>query len=137
VFQLHHLLPQCTVLENVLVPTLPGGNTRSRLDTEKRAYRLLHHVGLDSRIHHRPWQLSGGELQRVAFVRAFINSPKILLADEPTGALDHNTSTALADLLIEMNKVEGVTLIVVTHSTELAEKMNRVCILKDGVLESR
>lgn len=136
VFQLHYLLPQCTVLENVLIPTLPEGDRRTRVDAEKRAQHLLHRVGLDSRIHHRPWQLSGGELQRVAFIRALINSPKILLADEPTGALDHTTSEILSDLLIELNSEEGVTLIVVTHSIDLAEKMDRVYTLKDGTLEN-
>ncbi|MBN2532254.1 MAG: ABC transporter ATP-binding protein [Spirochaetales bacterium] len=137
VFQLHYLLPQCTVMENILIPTLPRANRRSRRNAEKRAEYLIHRAGLDSRIYHRPWQLSGGELQRVAFIRALINSPKILLADEPTGALDHRTSVTLADLLIELNKEEGITLIVVTHSIELAEKMDRGFILKDGILKNK
>jgi lipoprotein-releasing system ATP-binding protein len=142
VFQLHFLLPQCTVLENVLVPTLPGrkkrlpgGKTRSSREIENRALRLLSRAGLDSRRHHRPWQLSGGELQRVAFVRALINSPEILLADEPTGALDHRTSESLENLLIEVNKEEEVTLIVVTHDTGLAKKMDQMYILEDGIVK--
>ena len=133
VFQSHHLLPQCTVLENVLVPTLA---TRSATTTaaQQRALRLLARVGLQDRLDHRPSQLSGGERQRVAVVRALINQPQILLADEPTGALDHASAVNLGQLLIELNREEGVTLIVVTHSLELAGKMQRVLRLEDGRL---
>lgn len=133
VFQSHHLLPQCTVLENVLVPTLA---TRSATTTaaQQRALRLLARVGLQDRLDHRPSQLSGGERQRVAVVRALINQPQILLADEPTGALDHASAVNLGQLLIELNREEDVTLIVVTHSLELAGKMQRVLRLEDGRL---
>lgn len=133
VFQSHHLLPQCTVLENVLVPTLA---TRSATTTaaQQRALRLLARVGLQDRLDHRPSQLSGGERQRVAVVRALINQPQILLADEPTGALDPASAVNLGQLLIELNREEGVTLIVVTHSLELAGKMQRVLRLEDGRL---
>ena len=99
IFQLHHLLPQCSVLENVLLPTLTGRTTTA---DRTRAERLLERVGLKLRLGHRPGQLSGGECQRVAVVRALINRPKLLLADEPTGSLDHATATDLAHLLLEL-----------------------------------
>ena len=99
-----------------------------------RAERLLKRVGLGERLHHRPGQLSGGERQRVAVVRALINQPQLLLADEPTGALDHASATALGQLLTELNREEGVTLIVVTHATDLAQRMGRVLELADGKL---
>jgi lipoprotein-releasing system ATP-binding protein len=133
VFQAHHLLPQCSVLENVLVPTL--ANKESDLKSApERAERLLKRVGLGERMTHRPGQLSGGERQRVAVVRALINQPQLLLADEPTGALDRVAAEQLAQLLLELNREEGVTLIVVTHAPDLAHKMGRVLELKDGVL---
>ena len=137
VFQSHFLLPQCTVWENVLVPTLAeqGRTTHSIESTSTRAERLLKRVGLAERLHHFPGQLSGGERQRVAVVRALINQPQLLLADEPTGALDHASATNLSQLLVELNREEGVTLIVVTHSRELAQRMGRVLELKDGKLQ--
>jgi lipoprotein-releasing system ATP-binding protein len=134
VFQAHHLLPQCTVMENVLVPTLADKDGDARKNAPERAERLLKRVGLGERMTHRPGQLSGGERQRVAVVRALINQPQLLLADEPTGALDRAASDQLAQLLLELNREEGVTLIVVTHAPELARKMGRVLELKDGVL---
>ena len=137
VFQLHHLLPQCTLLENVLVPTLP---IRKELDVDavsERARALLDRVGLADRIHHRPPQLSGGERQRAAVVRALINEPCLLLADEPTGSLDHATAVQLADLLVELNRESNVALLVVTHSHELAERMGRCYELRDGGLQGR
>ena len=130
IFQLHHLLPQCTVLENVLIPTLAS----PRADQQERAERLLDRVGLKHRLTHRPGQLSGGECQRVAVVRALINQPKLLLADEPTGSLDHAAATNLGQLLAELNKEEGVALVLVTHSLELARQMPRVLELRDGEL---
>lgn len=138
VFQSHFLLPQCTVIENVLVPTLAAGKSEIRNPKSEipsaRAERLLKRVGLGERLHHRPGQLSGGERQRVAVVRALINQPQLLLADEPTGALDHASATALGQLLTELNQEEGVTLIVVTHATDLAQRMGRVLELADGKL---
>jgi ABC-type lipoprotein export system ATPase subunit len=134
VFQAHYLLPQCTVLENVLVPTLAVGKTKATNDHNQRAERLLQRVGLAERTMHRPGQLSGGERQRVAVVRALINQPQLLLADEPTGALDHASADQLGRLLVELNREEGVTLIVVTHARELAQRMKRVLILRDGHL---
>ena len=134
IFQAHHLLPQCSVVENVLVPTIAGKKNRSRDGAQARAEKLLKRVGLGERLHHRPGQLSGGERQRVAVVRALINQPKLLLADEPTGALDRASAQGLAQLLVELNQEEKVTLIVVTHASDLARRMGRVLELRDGRL---
>jgi ABC-type lipoprotein export system ATPase subunit len=134
VFQLHHLLPQCTVLENVLVPTLADGKRASLDDVHERAVDLLERVGLKELLRHRPGELSGGQRQRVAVVRALINRPGLLLADEPTGSLDRDASENIADLLIELNRSEQVTLIVVTHSLELAQRVGHIMELSDGVL---
>jgi ABC-type lipoprotein export system ATPase subunit len=134
VFQAHYLLPQCTVLENVLVPTLAAPNEVLRDGAPDRAKRLLEKVGLGGRLKHRPGQLSGGERQRVAVVRALINEPQLLLADEPTGALDRVSAEQLGQVLLELNRDLGVTLIVVTHSLELARKLERVLELRDGRL---
>ena len=131
VFQSHHLLPQCSVLENILVPALAATGCAPASALE-RAKQLLERVGLEHRVDHRPAQLSGGECQRVAVVRALINRPSLILADEPTGALDHSTAESLADLLVELNRDEHVTLIVVTHSEELAAKMGTTHQLQDG-----
>lgn len=135
IFQAHHLLPQCTVLENVLVPTLPLKNAELRDSAPERARQLLHKVGLGARLSHRPGQLSGGERQRVAVVRALINQPKLVLADEPTGALDRAAAGNLGDLLVRLNQEEGVTLIVVTHAQDLAMRMHRAYELRDGTLQ--
>jgi len=132
VFQAHHLLPQCTVLENVLVPTLAQKPGEKPDGAGERATRLLTKVGLGERLSHRPGQLSGGERQRVAVVRALINQPKLLLADEPTGALDRASAQSLSDLLLRLNQEEGVTLIVVTHAPDLAQRLGRVLELQDG-----
>lgn len=134
IFQAHHLLPQCSVLENVLVPTIADKKSQARDGAPERAGQLLHRVGLSERLHHRPGQLSGGERQRVAVVRALINQPKLLLADEPTGALDRASAQGLAQLLVELNREEKVTLIVVTHALDLARQMGRVLELRDGQL---
>ncbi|MCX6926399.1 MAG: ABC transporter ATP-binding protein, partial [Verrucomicrobia bacterium] len=123
VFQSHYLLPQCSVLENVLVPTLATNETAARDRARERAERLLRRVGLGERMSHRPSELSGGERQRVAVVRALINQPQLLLADEPTGSLDQASARELGQLLLELNREEVVTLIVVTHARELARRM--------------
>ncbi len=133
VFQSHYLLPQCTVLENVLVPTLALPATEGDGAAE-RAERLLRRVVLSERKAHRPGQLSGGERQRVAVVRALINQPQLLLADEPTGSLDHKSAQELGQLLLELNREEGVALVVVTHALELARRLGRVLELRDGRL---
>jgi len=134
VFQAHYLLPQCTVMENVLVPTLALPHKGEQDGVGERAERLLKRVGLGERIAHRPGELSGGERQRVAVVRALINQPQLLLADEPTGSLDHNAAQELGRLLLELNREEGVTLVIVTHAVELAGRMGRVMELRDGRL---
>ena len=134
VFQTHYLLPQCTVWENVLVPTLACSDVALRDGAGERAERLLKRVGLGERKSHRPSELSGGERQRVAVVRALINQPQLLLADEPTGSLDHASAQQLGQLLLELNREEGVTLIVVTHARDLARRMGRVFELKEGRL---
>ncbi|HYF00736.1 MAG TPA: ABC transporter ATP-binding protein [Planctomycetota bacterium] len=131
VFQLHHLLPQCSILENVLVPALAADGAAK---AEARARTLLERVGLTPRLDHRPGQLSGGECQRAAVVRALINRPRLLLADEPTGSLDRAGAERLADLLRELNREEGVALVAVTHAPRLAERMGRVLELRDGRL---
>ena len=136
VFQLHHLLAQCSVLENVLIPTLAGACGKD--DKERaRVYagELLERVGMAEFGGHRPGELSGGQRQRAAVVRALINEPTILLADEPTGSLDKAASDSVADLLVELNKEKNVTLIVATHSMELAERMGEVWQLNDGRIE--
>jgi lipoprotein-releasing system ATP-binding protein len=133
IFQLHHLLPQCSVLENVLVPVLPQQNP-DMTGATKRANHLLNNVGLSARKDYRPGQLSGGERQRVAVVRALINQPSLLLADEPTGSLDSQTALNLVQLLVELNRDEKIALIMVTHSIELAKKMKTIYRLQNGKL---
>ena len=134
VFQLHHLLPQCTILENVLIPTLAAAAKGRNDEANSRAQRLLDRVGLGAHKSQRPGQLSGGERQRVAIVRALINRPRLLLADEPTGSLDRASAENLRELLIELNRDEGVALIVVTHSMELARGLDRIYEMRDGSL---
>jgi len=137
VFQLHHLLPQCTVLENVLVPTIVDKKLVARKEVQERAAALLHRLGLKDWLLHRPGELSAGQRQRVAVVRALINRPRLLLADEPTGSLDEDASQNIAELLVELNRSEAVTLIVVTHSARLAEYMGQVLELSNGMLKDR
>jgi lipoprotein-releasing system ATP-binding protein len=134
IFQLHHLLPQCTALENVLVPTLGGSQRPDADESLERAKRLLNRVGLGAHMDKKPAQLSGGERQRVAVVRALIRQPGLILADEPTGALDATAAAMLMDLLLDLNKEEGVALVLVTHDPALAARMSRRYRLVDGVL---
>src|SRR5687768_13959996 len=135
IFQGHHLLPQCSVIENVLVPTLASNDKELRGTAPARARELLKRVGLAARLEHRPGQLSGGERQRVAVVRALINDPMLLLADEPTGALDRTSAQNLSQLLVELNEERQVTLIVVTHALDLAAKMKRTLEICEGQLQ--
>jgi lipoprotein-releasing system ATP-binding protein len=135
VFQDHHLLPQCTVLENVLVPTLVADGDRAAFETEAR--RLLDRVGLSGRLDHRPAELSGGERQRAAIARALVRRPKLLLADEPTGNLDRKSAQGVGELLTELHRQAGATLLVVTHSPELAKLFPRRAEMNDGRLEPR
>lgn len=136
VFQMHHLLGQCTVLENVLVPTLVDNSGSSKKETQKRATDLLERVGLVDHLLHRPGELSGGQRQRVAVVRALINRPRLLLADEPTGSLDEDSSQNIAELLVELNLSERIALVAVTHSLKLARRIGHVMELSDGLLKS-
>jgi ABC-type lipoprotein export system ATPase subunit len=132
VFQAHHLLPQCTALENVLLPTLPVGGDLE--EAAVRAEELLALAGLHERRNHFPGELSGGECQRVAVCRALINSPELLLADEPTGALDHQTALELLELLDKLAN-DSMALLMVTHSSEAAARMKRRFELKEGILQ--
>jgi lipoprotein-releasing system ATP-binding protein len=133
VFQDHHLLPQCSVLENVLIPTLVNRDTQPT-DTENYARQLLERVGLGGRIDHRPAELSGGERQRVAVARALVLKPVLLLADEPTGNLDHKNAQSVGELLMDLHKQENNILVVVTHSTELAKLLPKRMEMNDGTL---
>ena len=132
VFQNFQLIPTLTALENVLVPVeLAGDSTR-----EPEARELLGRVGLGERYDHYPVQLSGGEQQRVALARAFMNRPKILFCDEPTGNLDGATAAAMVELIFGLNREKGTTLVLVTHDLELARKCQRIIRLKSGVVVS-
>jgi len=134
VFQFHHLLPEFSAVENVMMPGLIRGMSRSAL--EPAAKELLDEVGLGSRLTHRPSQLSGGEQQRVALARALVMSPKLVLADEPTGNLDSNNSNTIQELFFSLNARRGTTFLVVTHSSELSRRMPRVVTMRDGRVES-
>ena len=135
VFQDHHLLPQCSALENVLIPTMAPASTYKGRKAEQGAGRLLERVGLADRLDHRPAELSGGERQRVAIARALINSPPVILADEPTGNLDRRTADTVAALLLELHQEEKAILLLVTHSLALAKRFPRRAELVEGQLE--
>jgi len=132
VFQFHHLLPEFTALENVMMPGLIQGGRR----LEDRARRLLDEVGLSERLTHRPGELSGGEQQRVALARALLMEPKLVLADEPTGNLDSETSSAVQSLIFDLNRRHGITFLIVTHSRDFAAMMPRRVSMKDGRIDS-
>jgi len=134
VFQFHHLLPEFTAVENVAMPALIAGMPKSL--AWRRAIELLVEVGLRHRINHRPMELSGGEQQRVAVARALVNNPRIVLADEPTGNLDIESSQSLHNLLWEINKQHRLTIIVVTHNPELADRADRLIEMRDGIIRS-
>ena len=135
VFQFHHLLPEFTALENVMMPALIRRKPRAEAAAEAKA--ALEDVGLGHRIDHKPGELSGGEQQRVALARALILRPPLLLADEVTGNLDEQTGEEIHELLFRLNKDRGVTMIVVTHNTSLADRMPRRLILADGLVRDR
>ncbi len=133
VFQEHHLLDGCTAIDNVLVPALASGS--APLDLVARAAKLLERVGLGQRLDHHPGQLSGGERQRVAVARALLRSPRLILADEPTGQLDSHTAGEITELLIALVAESGGMLIVVTHDEAVTSRVGSVCHLRDGRLE--
>ncbi len=130
VFQFHHLLPEFTALENVMMPLYI--NRISRTVAREKAQRVLHEVGLQARMNHKPGELSGGEQQRVAVARAIVNEPTILFADEPTGNLDTKTGEAISELLGRLNQDMGIILVLVTHNEKLAAMADRIIHLKDG-----
>lgn len=134
VFQFHHLLPEFTAVENVAMPALISGIPRSL--AWRRAIELLDEVGLRHRINHRPTELSGGEQQRVAVARALINNPRMVLADEPSGNLDIESSQALHSLLWEINRRHNLTFIIVTHNPELAQRADRLIEMRDGIIRT-
>lgn len=139
IFQFYHLLPELSALENVLMPQMIShsmfGWLRHKSAVKKRAEELLDRVGLAHRLHHKPRELSGGEMQRAAIARALVNSPRVLLADEPTGNLDEDTGLQIVKLLHDLNRQEGLTIIMVTHNRELAEDTDRVLRLTAGRID--
>lgn len=135
IFQSHHLLPQLNVLENVLVPTIPIKDKAQKKLSMERALNLLEYVGLKDRMHQLPGQLSGGEAQRTAVIRALINEPEIILADEPTGSLDLDSTNVIGELLSKINREKNVALIVVTHSLSLANSIGNIYSITNGLLK--
>jgi lipoprotein-releasing system ATP-binding protein len=134
VFQAHHLLPEFTAVENVMLPALIGGVERKEAET--RAADLLSEVGLAERLTHKPGELSGGEQQRTAIVRALIQEPRVILADEPTGNLDTKTADEVFDLLLSINRTRKTAMVIVTHNEKLASKMSRRIMMVDGLIEA-
>jgi len=135
IYQYHHLLPEFSALENVVVPQMIAGHTKR--NARQRALELLGALGLSGRTSHRPARLSGGEQQRVAIARAVANAPKLLLADEPTGNLDHDTADNVFSQLRKLIEVAGIGALVATHNMELARRMDRILTLENGVVVQR
>jgi len=132
VYQFHHLLPEFSALENVMLPQMIAGVARRR--ARGKAAELLDRVGLQPRAGHRPARLSGGEQQRVAIARALANDPEILLADEPTGNLDHTTGESVLDTLLDLVRRTGLAALIATHNLDLARRLDRIVALEDGRL---
>ena len=135
VFQAYHLLPELTALENVILPAMVKNNSRKTSAIEHEGVKLLEQVGLGQRVTHRPSQLSGGEQQRVAIARALMNKPKIVFCDEPTGNLDSQSGKMVIDLLLNLNKTSGQTVVIVTHDQTIAARAQRVIHIKDGIVQ--
>ncbi len=135
VFQLHHLLPQLTLIENILLPVLPVADKLKQKMAVERAHHLVERLGLQNQIHRRPGKLSVGECQRAAVARALVNRPRLLLADEPTGSLDAENAGQLGQLLGELNREQGMAVVVVTHSPDLASRMGKIYRLTSGELQ--
>ena len=133
VYQFHHLLADFSAFENVAMPLLIAGTPRDEIN--ERVTALLERVGLRDRMHHRSSELSGGERQRVAIARAIVNKPDLLLADEPTGNLDHKSAGSVFDLLLELREESGSAMMIVTHDRELAARFERVLTMRDGVIQ--
>jgi lipoprotein-releasing system ATP-binding protein len=135
VFQSYHLLPELTALENVILPSMVKNNSRKTSAIESEGVKLLQQMGLSARLSHRPNQLSGGEQQRVAIARALMNKPKVVFCDEPTGNLDSQSGAMVIDLLLDLNKTNGQTLVIVTHDQAIAKRTQKIISIKDGVLQ--
>jgi ABC-type lipoprotein export system ATPase subunit len=134
-FQNFNLLPRTNALENVMMPLSYRSADLSEREADARARKLLDRVGLGDRMHHEPSQLSGGQQQRVAIARALINNPPLLLADEPTGALDSKTADEILQLFRQLNEEEGITVVIVTHDAEVAAHCRRIIRIRDGQIE--
>jgi ABC-type lipoprotein export system ATPase subunit len=135
VFQSYHLLPELTALENVILPAMVKNNSRKTSAIELEGVKLLDQMGLAQRVSHRPSQLSGGEQQRVAIARSLMNKPQVVFCDEPTGNLDSQSGAMVIDVLLNLNKTNGQTVVIVTHDQAIAKRTQKTIHIKDGVLQ--